>query len=231
MINLTGRMGALVFCIGAALAGLLSPVSAAAQGPATLSRTPWQMYRNPIITGLPLSGYHGDPDFYVYAPAIPTANANVPIDTFGNGGWVPAPNGSTIAFGDGGSSRLPPYSCFRALDFTFFQTLVDIPQGAIVTQFSISFSGMDDGSRISIFNSKYPGGIVVPGSYVYLGLTGTTNLNDYVVAGETNRVVITQMDDCWSGNSLQVADVVLNGSVVIAEPPPPPTFPPTFSLP
>ena len=197
-----------------------------AQGPTTLSRTPWQMYRNPIITGLTLpSTIHGDPAFYVHAPAIPAVNANVPLVS-GNGGWVAAPNGNTIGFNT--VSRLPAGSCFKALDFTFFQTLVDIPLGTTISQFTISFSGMDDGSRITIFNSANPLGLVVPGSYVYLGGTVTANLASYVVAGQTNRVVVTQVDDCPVGNNLGVADVVLNGNVV---PPAPPVTPPTFTIP
>jgi hypothetical protein len=46
-----------------------------------------------------------------------------------------------------------------------------------------------------------------------------------VVDGETNRVVVTQMDDCPVGNNLQVANVVLNGTVV------PANSPPTFTAP
>jgi hypothetical protein len=73
---------------------------------------------------------------------------------------------------------------------------------------------MDDGSRVTIFNSLYPGGLVVPGSYVYLGGSGTTDLSALVVSGQINRVVITQVDDCCSSNNLQRAEVVLNGEIV-----------------
>ena len=192
-----------------------------ADGPAALTRSPWQMYRNPIITsGVTYFGNHGDIRYYQYAPPIPAVDASVPLDASGNGGWTPAPNGSTIGFGDDGASRLRGYPCLQSLDFTFFQTLVDIPQGTILNDFKISFSGMDDGSRVSIFNSANPAGIVIDGSYVYLGGSGTTDLKAYIVAGETNRVVITQMDDCAVGNKLQVANVVLNGTVVQADAPP-----------
>jgi hypothetical protein len=40
---------------------------------------------------------------------------------------------------------------------------------------------------------RYPDGVVIPGSYVYLGGSGTTNLVSYVAAGENNRVVVTQV--------------------------------------
>ena len=73
---------------------------------------------------------------------------------------------------------------------------------------------MDDASRVTIFNSLYPAGLVIAGSYVYLGGSGTTDLSAYVVSGEINRVAITQVDDCCSENNLREARVVLNGEVV-----------------
>ena len=89
------------------------------------------------------------------------------------------------------------------------------PVNIVITTFTIAFNGMDDGSRVTIFNSLYPAGLVVPGSYVYLGGSGTTNLKDYVVSGENNRVVVTQVDDCCSENNLRSAVVVLNGEPVV----------------
>lgn len=61
---------------------------------------------------------------------------------------------------------------------------------------------------------RYPDGLVIPGSYVFLYGTGTTNLVSYVVAGEVNRVVVTQVDDCCRQNNLQSAVVRLNGKNV-----------------
>jgi len=73
----------------------------------------------------------------------------------------------------------------------------------------ITFRGMDDGSRVTVFNSRYPNGEVVPGSYVYLHQNGTTNLKELMVTGE-NRVVVTQVDDCCENNRLSEANVVIN---------------------
>ncbi|MBM3934987.1 MAG: hypothetical protein FJ319_11935 [SAR202 cluster bacterium] len=164
------------------------------------------------VSPVPNYGTHGNVSYYNHAPAIPGQN---------DAGWVAAPNGSTIAFGHGSFSRLT--QCWVQVDFTYFQTLVDIPLGTTLTTFSINFSGMDDGSLVTIFNSANPGGLVVPGSYVFLGGSGTTNLAPHIVAGETNRVVITQMDDCPVGNTLQSAVVNLNGTVI------PPNSPPTVA--
>jgi len=129
--------------------------------------------------------------------------------------WFPAPDPDVINL-----VRVPSYvcqapvRCWRYGDFSYFQTFVDIPENVEVTQFTIGFRGMDDGSRITIFNSLYPGGLVIPGSYVYLGGSGTSNLAPFVAQGEVNRVVITQVDDCCYHNYLREAFVILNGEVV-----------------
>jgi len=47
-----------------------------------------------------------------------------------------------------------------------------------------------------------------------LGGSGTTDLSPVAVAGEINRVVITQVDDCCSSNNLRSAQVLLNEQVV-----------------
>jgi hypothetical protein len=50
---------------------------------------------------------------------------------------------------------------------------------------------------------------------VYLGGSGTTDLEALVVSGEINRVVVTQVDDCCVENNLNSAIVVLNGEIVV----------------
>jgi hypothetical protein len=202
--------------------------------PNTLNRSSWQMYRNPVVTGTPnYSPNHGDVRYYDYAPAIPAVDANVNLGfqvNANNGGWTPAPNGDTIAFGNGNASRLQG-ACWTSVDFTFFQTLVDVPSNMTLNTFTIAFQGMDDGSRVSIINSKYPLGVVIPGSYVFLGGSGTANLASFVVPGETNRVIITQMDDCAVGNQLNSATVVINNSVAAPNVPFPPPFTNLFNTP
>ena len=184
------------------------------------TRTPWQMHDGLEVTpanplGLVqfscLPAVHGDPCEYDVA-TIPPGN---------DPGWGAAPNPETIGFSVFPSRVCSaPTTCFAYGDFTYFQTLVDIPANVVVTTFTIDFNGMDDGCRVTIFNSTYPGGLVVPGSYVFLGGSGTTNLQAYVVPGEVNRVVVTQVDDCCIANNLQSAVVVLNGTVVNTNQPP-----------
>ncbi len=175
------------------------------------TRTPWQMHDGLEVTpSNPLGlvqftcspSQHGDVCEYDVA-TIPAG---------ADPGWGPAPDGQIINFSIPSRVCQAPISCMAYGDFTYFQTFVDIPVNVQVTQFTIAFNGMDDGSRVSIFNSVYPTGLVIPGSYVFLGGTGTADLKNYVVSGELNRVVITQVDDCCSENNLRSAVVVLNGT-------------------
>ena len=165
------------------------------------SRTPWEMNRGGSWSYLGFSlSSHGEISAY--------NNAVIPSETDPN--WGPAPNPETIGFSE---ASILPGNCLSSVDYTYFQTYVNVPTNTTVTQFTIAFSGIDDGGRVTIFNSANPGGIVVPGSYVYLGGTGTANLASYVTTGQ-NRVVVTQVDDCPVGNNLQSASVVLNGQTI-----------------
>src|SRR5258708_2028425 len=155
------------------------------------TRTPWQMHGGLEVTltnpvGLAqfaptcFPSIHGDVCEYDVA-TIPG-----PTDP----GWGAAPNGDIIDFSIFPSRVCSaPIDCLGYGDFTYFQTFVDIPSNVVVTQFTIAFSGMDDGSRVTIFHSTYPAGFVVPGSYVFLRGSGTTHLSAPVNSGESDRVV------------------------------------------
>lgn len=190
------------------------------------TRSPWQMHNGLEVTGsnpnglLPFAcgpSQHGAVcEYDIVCNTTPLSGSCLTsVPAVGDLGWGPAPNGDTIGFSISSRVCSAPVTCMGYGDFTYFQTLVDVPQGSSVTQFSIAFSGMDDGSRITIYNSLYPSGLTVPGSYVYLGGSGTSDLKAYVVSGEVNRVVVTQVDDCCSANNLHSAVVVLNGTSVV----------------
>lgn len=177
------------------------------------TRTSWQMHDGLEVTGTNPLGLVP----FSCAPAFHGANCEYDVATIPGAidtGWGPAPDPDIIGFSIGSRVCSAPITCMGYGDFTYFQTFVDIPIDVLVTTFTIAFSGMDDGCRVTIFNSNQPTGLVIPGSYVYLGGSGTTNLAPYVTSGEVNRVVVTQVDDCCSANNLQSAIVVLNGSVV-----------------
>lgn len=169
-----------------------------------ITRTDWQMHegQDVIILAKKLSGS---------GPAEVFAQAAVPAEK--DKGWKPAPDGKIIAFGGPSASKLPKDKCNQAVDYTYFQTFVDVPANAKVTEFKITFDGMDDASRITIFNKANPSGTIVSGSYVKRGERGTTDLHSLITAGP-NRIVVTQVDSCAIGNQLAKAEVVLNGKTI-----------------
>lgn len=176
-----------------------------------LSRSPWQQHNGGgVIPFGFIAPSHGHPAEYNFA-AIPSAF---------NPGWSSAPDGDLINYSLPQSILCGVAGCRQAGDFTYFQTFVDIPSHVMVTTFTIQFSGLDDGARVTIFNSSHPSGIVVPGSYVFLGGSGTANLSSLVVSGEVNRIVVTHVDDCCSQSYLRSAKVVLNGKPIPANRPP-----------
>ena len=189
------------------------PEAVAEQGAlAGPTRTPWEMHDGleggpwgQVVPFACAPQIHGDVCEYSVSFVPPSQDP----------GWGPAPDAEVIGF-----SLYPsrvcwaPVDCMAYGDFTYFQTFVTVPANVAVTEFTIAFNGMDDGSRVSIYNSSYPDGLVVPGSYVYLGGSGTANLAPFVRSGEVNRVVVTQVDDCCIQNNLHSAVVVLNGEPV-----------------
>lgn len=208
-------LGALL--VGAVLLVLaFGAPTASADGPTSLGTTPWQISYDPAIYSnpQPTVEIHGEPGEYAAAPAIPAVNAGTWVNC--GPGVTRCPNASII--GMAVASILP--GCWTGLNFTFFQSLVSIPTGTSITQFSVNMSGADDGARISVVNSAYPGGVTPPGGYIYQGTPqSTANLSSYVVAGEVNRVIITQVDDCATGNNLNSAQISLNGTVVPVQTP------------
>jgi len=201
------------------------PSTASADDPTTLGRTDWQAARpySPVAT--PNYGQHGNVGYYNHIPG--------PVPGATDAAWTDCGPGNTLCpnaemIGMSQLSRLASFSCLAAADFIFYQSFVSIPAGTTITQFSVNMSGADDGARVAIYNSANPGGHVFPGSYIYLGgAQSTTDLSAAMVAGEVNRVVVTQMDDCYSGNNLQSAQIFLNGTVV---PPAPPLPTQTLSI-
>jgi hypothetical protein len=71
---------------------------------------------------------------------------------------------------------------------------------------------MDDGARVTVFNSKYPQGVVDQNAFAYLGQKKTNSFSQYLVDGR-NRLVVTQVDDCQVENNI-VATVSLNGNTL-----------------
>lgn len=181
--------------------------------PTELGVTGWEMNRGGgwINTGQHI-GWHGNPILYNWAniPAVDDAN------------WGPAPNTETIGFSEG--SQLPG-GCLYYADFTYFQTFLSVPANTQLNEVTVEFNQADDGAQITIYNSLHPNGVSPADAYIYLGGPAeTTDISQYIAVGEVNRVVITQVDDCPSGNNLVYAAIVLNGEPIISEPECEPTY-------
>ena len=53
------------------------------------------------------------------------------------------------------------------------------------------------------------------GSFIFLnGVQQTDNLAQYLMAGEVNRIIVTQLDDCPAGNTLASAILYVNGYAI-----------------
>jgi hypothetical protein len=115
-------------------------------------------------------------------------------------GWKPAEirkDGSVVF-------RMPSQIMKAAgqLDFTYFQTTVNLPNGK-AKKFEVQFDLVDDAARIYLFNKRFPAGYYVDASDVYQAQHKLTKV-DFVnqLAEGDNRVVVVQFDQSRPGNSL-----------------------------
>ncbi len=105
------------------------------------------------------------------------------------------------------------------VDYTFFQIIVTVPEGANIKTFQVNFDQVDDAARVWIFNSKHPEGAYFPDADVLAGGQNVTVAADFkaeVTAGE-NRIVITQYDNYPVLNTIKGIHIIVNGQEV--EPP------------
>jgi hypothetical protein len=165
-----------------------------------ISVSPWQIHegKEGIITHI--SPTNGDPSAYPKA-AIPVKSDN---------GWKEAPkNAEGKVFID----RASTVKCLQQVDFTYFQTVVDIPANTKLDRFSVYYDKADDGARIYIFNSKFPAGTFNPDAdlMIHQNNAASVDLKDKIVIGEPNRIVIVQFDDCADRNSVTGININVNG--------------------
>jgi hypothetical protein len=134
------------------------------------------------------------------------------IPAFSNTGW--ASTGSTLLdFWEASAVG----ACRASGEFNYFVTDVDIPARAVLGTFAAALTGVDDGARVSVYNSDFPAGVAVAGGHVKWNPanggspgTGTVDVAPYLVAGQKNTIVVTQVDDCGGGSGLQ-AQLVFSG--------------------
>jgi hypothetical protein len=161
--------------------------------------SPWKMNKGGGIIYYNV-GFHGNPTAY--------SKANIPSSSAS--GWTTAPTNSNGEINYSVRSILS--RCLSQLDFTYFETFIDIPLGYVINDLNVKFSAADDGARAYIFNSDHPNGAYI--GEIRLGQTPVTaNYANLAKAGKKNRLVIVQFDDCPTGNNLTGAQVKVNGEV------------------
>ena len=144
---------------------------------------------------------HGDVRAY--------ALADIPVASDSNWENAPLDNNGDINFSE--SSNLN--DCKRTLDFTYFETEIDIPFGTTLTELKVTFSKVDDGARAYIFNTDNPDGAFI-GQIKLNDDPVTEDYSSIAKVGEINRLVIVQFDDCRVQNNLKGAKVIANGEEV-----------------
>ncbi len=213
-----------------ACAAFLASLPAAAASAEGLTRTPWQMQMSPSIKVgdrkiAPRITANSPPEVqkaFFESVFLPSDLAEIPA---ADKGWSATPKVDTIGFGSLKSSRLPNGVCYtNGVDFTYFQTFVDVPENMAVNEFSIRFTGaMDDVALIVLYPAGSDAPQIVEGSYVLHSRPGSANpgttadLASLVRPGR-NRVVILQADLCPTGNILESAEVSLNGATIETQP-------------
>ncbi len=179
-----------------------------------VTHTPWQIHKGGGAIDFDVrtnkNAYdrmgHGDPRAYELK--------NIPAKD--DAGWQAAPmRDGKVSFTE--TSTIP---CQQKVDFTYFQTIIDVPSNVRVSELTISYDKADDGARIYFFNSKNPNGHFNPDAdlrYNHPINLDNINLANQVAVGE-NRVVIVQFDDCATGNNVSGINIKVNGAEIQAPP-------------
>jgi len=168
---------------------------------AQITVTPWRMNRG----GGAISYYIGSGSL-----GNPAAYSQMGIPATSDPNWNPAPLNAQGAINFSEASILS--QCRYQLDFTYFETYIDIPENTVVDELIVSFQQVDDGARAYIFNSAHPNGAFDGEITINNGVPVSSDYSQFAVAGERNRVVIVQFDSCPVGNNLINAQVEINGS-------------------
>ena len=155
----------------------------------------WQVHDGgpPSCWGDFVSPGHGHPSEYDRA-SIPLAS---------DAGWRDEPD-DHISFDRASQMCDLGCWCLDGGDFTYFQTSLFVPRDGRVGRYEIQMDRVDDGARVTVFNSRYPNGVTDPESYARYPGGSSADLAPYLVEGD-NRMVITHVDDCCRES--RIADV------------------------
>ncbi|MCA9951316.1 MAG: VWA domain-containing protein [Anaerolineales bacterium] len=170
--------------------------------------TPWKKYKAPTIDL--------DPADYVTSETRINAFQHKQIPQKDAAVWEDWSAGSDGKYNFDDSSTL---RSGQQLQFTYMQTKVQIPTDYALTEFKVTFSHVDDGARIFVFNSDYIDGKFDPTEVLYGENMRSVDLKDWVKKGEENRVVVVQFDMSQFRNTLKNLQIEVNGSPVAASAP------------
>ncbi|ARV08263.1 hypothetical protein BTO05_00895 [Winogradskyella sp. PC-19] len=154
-------------------------------------------------------------DFVTTKWGDPTAYSQKNIPATEDTGWKSLPNGIKLEE----PSTIPKY---QQLDFTYFQSIIDIPKNTKPNKLTISFKFVDDGARVYIFNSKYPKGTYKNGTDFVLDTWYNArpqpartigNFADLLVTGK-NRIVIVQFDNSAKGNHIEGVSMIADAKTI-----------------
>lgn len=166
-----------------------------------LKITPWQIYRSDEVVDLPAKITDGNKAF---------EHKDIPGKR--NPHWKTWHQGADGRYSFDESSTLNPNMQLR---FTYMQTMVEIPTDYDLQKFEVSFSHVDDGARIYVFNADNPSGETkldwIRGNSVH-----SADLKQWVKKGVVNRVVVVQFDWARLKNTLNNLQIKVNGTAVAA---------------
>jgi hypothetical protein len=181
------------------------PTDTGMRPPCFESRVPlvaWQFQRAPTVVCFPkpftTNGEKGEYDF-----------AKIPSED--DPDWAPLPL-AEIDFADHSRLCPPPDGgpaicpCRGGADFTYFQTGFELDQPA--RSFTLSIGNVDDGARLTLFNSKHAEGFVA--GFALLFSAATFDLTAETAAGH-NRLAVTHVDDCCKDRKLTGVLLQLDG--------------------
>lgn len=182
---------------------LLANRQAACVGSFAPGKPVWQMHDGEGPMCWPtISGGHGHVAEYDYA-SIPRVD---------DPDWLAEPD-DRISFERRSTLCGTDCACRGGGDFTYFQTMLYLPAGARVGRYLVEIHDVDDGARVTVFNSRNPEGITDADSYARIPGGSSADLAPYLITGE-NRIVITHVDDCCSVSRIRDVIVTVDGEQI-----------------
>ena len=145
----------------------------------------------------------------------------VTIPGMDDAGWDLAPDMGRVGFAQPSALCGAPVACREGVDFTYFQTFVDLSDTKGVKSLILQMTSLDDGVRVSVYNSAHPAGAEIKASWVRVDKDHppgtpyeTGNLARLLKGGEVNRVVVVLADDCCGWAHFSGVTVLLDGQVL-----------------